>query len=151
MDRRCLPSASQMKIKIPLRFKKSQNIRIIIDCTEFFCAQPRSFHRQGNLYSSYTSHTTFGFISDAFEYSISAREITIQSGLLDKLHRGDLVLADRRFTIKDLLNKKGADLNISLIVSGRSRLTPQEEVKTKINASARINSCWARHIKTLKI
>ena len=79
--------------KSPLRFKKSQNIRIIIDCTEFFCAQPRSFHRQGNLYSSYTSHTTFGFISDEFECSISDREIPVQSGL----HRGDLVLADRRF------------------------------------------------------
>ena len=104
---KCLPSASQMKKKIPLRFKKNQNIRIIIDCTEFFCAQPRSFHRQGNLNSSYTSHTTFGFISDAFsECSISDREITIQSGLLDKLHKGVLVLADIGFTIKGLLNKK---------------------------------------------
>ena len=96
-----------MKKKNLLCFKNNQNIRIIIDCTEFFCAQPRSFLRQGNLYSSYTSHTTFGFVSDAFsKCSISDREITIQYGLLDKLHRGDLVLADRGFTIKDVLNKK---------------------------------------------
>ena len=106
MDRKCLPSATQMKKKIPLRFKKIQNIGIIIDCTIFYCAHPRSFHRQGNLYWSYTSHTTFGFISDAFECSISDREIALQSGLLDKLHKGDLVLVDRRFTIKDLLKRE---------------------------------------------
>ena len=72
----------------------------------------------GNLYSSYKSHTTFGFISYAFECSISDREIVIQSGLLDKLHRGDLVLADRGFTIKDLLNKNGANLNIPHFLVG---------------------------------
>ena len=98
-----LPHKSIKKFCFAL--KKNQNIRNIIDCTEFFCAQPRSFHRQGN--SSYTSHTSFGFISDAFsECSISDREITIQSGLLDKLHRGDLVLVDRAITFKDLLSKK---------------------------------------------
>ena len=65
--------------------------------------------------------------------------LVIQYGLLHKLHRGDLVLADRGFIIKDLLNKKPADLNIPPFLSGRSRLTPQEEMET-INANARIHA-----------
>ena len=40
----------------------------------------------------------------------------------------------------DLLNKKAADLSIPLFLSGRSRLTPQEEMETKINANARIQA-----------
>ena len=48
----------------------------------------------------------------------------------------------------DLLNKKGADLSIPLFLSGRSRLTPQEEMETKINADARIQA--ERAIERLK-
>ena len=50
-----------------------------------------------------------------------------------------MVLADRGFIIEDLLNKKRADLNIPPFLRGRGRLTPQEEMGTKINANARIH------------
>lgn len=51
---------------------------------------------------------------------------------------GDLVLADRGFTIKDLTDEKGIALNIPAFLKGRSRLTPQEEVETKLIARTRI-------------
>ena len=63
---------------------------------------------------------------------------------------GDLVLADRGFIIKDLLNKKRADLIIPPFLSGRSRLTSQEEMETKINANAHRPIHVERAIERLK-
>ena len=63
--------------------------------------------QQGRLYSSYKSHTTVKFligvapsgachfVSDGYEGSISDKQITIQSGYLDYIQEGDLILADR--------------------------------------------------------
>ena len=50
------------------------------------------------------------FCSDLFEGSISDRQITIDSGFLDFIEAGDLVLADRGFVIHDLLSSKNASL-----------------------------------------
>jgi len=85
---------------------------------------PRDFRRQGNLYSSYNNHHTFKsligvalngsivYVSDLFEGSISDRAIIEKSGFLDKINPGDLILADRGFTIEDLLIARQASLNI---------------------------------------
>ncbi|KXJ07635.1 hypothetical protein AC249_AIPGENE22957 [Exaiptasia diaphana] len=48
----------------------------------------------------------------AFEGSISDNEITIKSGLLDKLKPNDAVMADRGFTIREVLAKQ----NIRLVI-----------------------------------
>lgn len=52
---------------------------------------------------------------------------------------GDLVLADRGFTITDLLLVKHATLNIPPFLGQRSKFTAQEELKTRRIAKARIN------------
>lgn len=70
------------------------------------------------------------FISDLFEGSISDEEIVKQSGFLDKLEPGDLVMADRGFRIKKLLYEKGVELVIPPFLNGRERLSAQEEAKT---------------------
>lgn len=53
---------------------------------------------------------------------------------MDILDEKDLVLTDRGFTIKDLLDEKQVDLNIPAFLGGRERLTAQEEVETKLIA-----------------
>ena len=65
------------------------------------------FKRQGNLYPSYKHHSTYKclvgvapngcvmFASDAFEGSMSDNEIVKQSGFLEYLQPGDMILADR--------------------------------------------------------
>ncbi len=59
---------------------------------------------------------------------------------IDKyLQPGDLVLADRGFTVREFLQERLVDLNIPPFLLGRERLTPQEEVATKQIARARIH------------
>ncbi|XP_041858672.1 uncharacterized protein LOC121650918 [Melanotaenia boesemani] len=136
---------------LPSCFKRFKGIRTIIDCTEFFVEQASNFEQQGNLYSSYKSHGTYKvlvgvsptgavmFVSDAYEGSISDVEIVKQSGFLDNLEAGDLVLADRGFTIREILAERGVHLNIPPFLSGRKRLTPEEEIYTKKIARVRIH------------
>jgi hypothetical protein len=79
------------------------------------------------------------FISDCFEGSMSDRESVLQSGFLDYIEKGDLVLADRGFQIGDLLSKKGATLNIPPFLKGRKAFNLDETQTTKIIAKARIH------------
>lgn len=148
------------KENMPRCFKRFKNLRLIIDATEFVVQSPTNFQQQGNMYSKYKAKTTFkvligiapqgacAFVSDAFEGSISDRELTIQSGLLEKINPGDLIMADRGFTIKDILQEKGADLNIPPFLAGRDKFTAQEELETKRIAKGRIHV--ERFIEKLK-
>ena len=148
---RMFPSREILKLNMPPCFAKFKDIRVIIDCCEFFVEQSMHFRRQGNLYSSYKNHSTYKclvgiapsgavmFISDAFEGSMSDNEIVKQSGFLDKLVAGDMILADRGFTIRDVLYAKQVDLNIPPFLHGRNRLTREEEIKTRQIARVRIH------------
>lgn len=52
------------------------------------------------------------FVSDAWGGETSERQIVIDSGILNLLEPGDNVMADKGFTIRDLLLEKGCTLNI---------------------------------------
>lgn len=141
---------------LPSCFKNLKGIRIIIDCTEFCVEQASYFEPQGHLYSSYKSHGTYKvlvglsptgavmFVSDAFEGSISDVEIVKQSGFLDHLEAGDLVLSNRRFTIKKILAEKGVGLNIPPLSNWRKKLTAKE-----IQAQ-QIETCVKRCIEKIR-
>lgn len=144
------PQSVMSKLK-PKCFRKMKNLRVIIDCTEIFVQESGDFAKQGNNYSHYKSHTTVKvlvgiapngavvFVSDAFEGSISDKEIVKKSGFLDMIEAQDLVLADRGFLIADLLRKKQAHLNIPPFLGNRDKFTPVEEAKTKEIAILRIH------------
>ena len=84
--------------------------RVIIDATEVFVEQRRLPELQQMTFSSYKNHNTFKalvgispsgaitFVSKLFPGSISDRELTRRSGLLDLLQPGDSVMADRGTT-----------------------------------------------------
>ena len=136
---------------LPKTFKKYKNIRCIIDCTEVHVQSPGNFEAQGNQYSSYKGHTTYKFlvaiapngailfVSDAYEGSISDKEIVRLSGFLDFFNTGDVVMADRGFLIKELLNERHVRLIIPPFFGARHRFTPQEEALTKDIAKHRIH------------
>ena len=90
-------------------------------------------------YSSYKSHTTFKdligiapsghitLISQLYAGSISDRELTVRSGLLNlPFNQGDVVMADKGFTISDLLEPIGVSLNISPFLGSQNQQTPKK-------------------------
>lgn len=127
-----------------------QCYRCILDCTEIFVVRVEDPNTHQLTFSSYKHRPTFkvlvscdergavNFISDLFVGSISDREIIIKSGILEKLKRGDSILADRGFDISDLVENKGVTLNIPPFLKGRKQFSHYEVMKTRIIANRRI-------------
>jgi hypothetical protein len=102
-------------IKKPKELRGIPNLRAIIDCTEFYIQQPTKLSSQRSTHSQYKSSNTFkllvaispiahiSFISKLFSGSISDKEIVKESGFLEQLEPGDVVMADKGFNIQDLL------------------------------------------------
>lgn len=110
---------------MPESFKaKYPSTRVIIDCTELFIQSSSSLINQSLTFSSYKHHTTvkflvgispsgvITFVSDAWPGKTSDRQLTEECGLLELLEPNDSVMADKGFTIADLLEKRQCFLNI---------------------------------------
>ena len=104
-----------------------------------------------NPVSNYKNHNTFKalvgispsgaitFVSKLFPGSISDKELTRKSGLIDLLESGDSVMADRGFNIEDDLIVKGVHLNIPPFLRGKQQLEEGELIVTRRIASLRIH------------
>ena len=97
-------------------FQKSPEFktkRCILDCTEFALQAPSALCLNAMTYSDYKSRHAvnnlccitpddhFSFVSKAFSGSISDNAITMRSGMLDLCEPGDILLADKGFTISN--------------------------------------------------
>lgn len=158
------PSASIIKKNLPRSFRKSfPKTRIVIDCSELFMQKPRSVDAQRLTWSSYKTHNTFKFLlgiapsgqvtflSNLFSGSISDREIVVQSKIIDLIEKGDDIMADRGFNIRDILLKKNATLNMPAF-SGGKQLSSRAVIRSRRIASVRIHVERAmKRIKNFKI
>ena len=79
------------------------------------------------------------FISELYAGSISDREIAERSGILDlPFNEGDDVMADKGFTIEDLL-PLGVSLNIPPFLGQSQQIPAEDVVKTQVIASLGIH------------
>ena len=137
---------------MPKIFKEQYpSTRVIIDATEVFIQQPSLPELQQRTFSSYKNHNTFKaligispsgavtFVSKLYPGNISDKELTRQSGLMDKLQPGDSVMADRGFDIMEDLALLGVKLNIPPFLRGKSQLVHRELIETRRIASLRIH------------
>ena len=125
--------------------------RVIIDCTEIKYQMPSSLLLNSELLSSYKNNATLkclvgitpggamSFVSQLYTGHISDREIVMPSGFLDQqFNNGDSVMADKGFTIDDLL-PPGVGLNIPPFLGMQGQMSAEDVVKTQSIASLRVH------------
>jgi hypothetical protein len=95
-----------------------------------------------------TPQGTVCFVSKAWGGRTSDKYLTENSGILKNLLPGDLMLADRGFTVNDSVQSYHAQLNIRAFTKGKKQLDPVDVEKTRKIASVRIHV--ERIIGTLK-
>lgn len=127
------------------------NTRVIIDCTEIRIQQPSSLVLNSQSYSHHKGTNTFKclieivphgdvtFISSLYTGCMSDVEITKCSGLLDLPEPGDDVMADQGFTLRRLIEERGAILNIPPFLSSKRQFTPEEVIEREQIAKLRIH------------
>ena len=73
-----------------------------------------------------TPSGAISFVSEAYEGSISDRKLVKVSGLLEKLEAGDEVMADKGFTIQDLLIPYGIRLNMPPFLQSNTQMAASD-------------------------
>jgi hypothetical protein len=131
--------------------EKYRHLRCTIDCTECFIEKPRNLELQSLTWSDYKKHNTVKFLvaispngsicflSKAWCGRASDRRITMESGFMELIEPGDLVLADRGFPILEDLAVRNAILAIPPPSSGIEQQERSQVHKTSSVANARIH------------
>ena len=114
------------------------------------------------LCSDYKHHITYkalvgltpagelSFVSELFPGSISDREIASRCGILNPIFwdKDDEIMADKGFTIQDLLNEIGVKLNIPIFLEDRQQFSAQQVIINQTISSLRIHV--ERYISRIK-
>lgn len=132
-----------------LRYKNPNAYTAIINCSELVTNQSCKNPELSEIcFSQYKNRFTLKYLvaidekgilvycSDVFGGSMSDAKVFNESGLLQKLKSGDILLSDRGFHISGVLAEHGVALNIP---PGKGELTPIEHQETRVNALRRIH------------
>jgi transcriptional regulator with XRE-family HTH domain len=147
------PTREVLRATMPMDFRKSfgNSVAVIIDCFEVFIERPSNLLARAQTWSTYKHHNTvkfligispqgcITFISNAWGGRVSDKHLTEQSGILEHLVPGDVVLADRGFNIEDSVGVYRASLKIPAFTKGKSQLSPFEVEETRKMAHVRIH------------
>ena len=141
-----MPKVQQVRATLPTAIKeKFATTFAIIDGSEIFIEVPSDLHMQSSTWSSYKHHNTSKFlvacISPVFVGSISDVELTRLSGFLEAIEDkpGIAIMADRGFTIKDMLDNLQIELNIPPFLNERKQLPSGEVDQGRKIAAVRIH------------
>ena len=146
------PSREVLKQNMPQVFKQLYpNCRVIIDCSEIFIETPTCFSARSKTYSNYKKHNTVKFLtgvtrcgtilylSECWGGCISDKNLTQESTFLSLLEPGDIVLADRGFTVSEDIALQGARLEIPAFTRGKKQLSQQDVEMSKQLSKVRIH------------
>ena len=138
------PSRNKVDRHMPACFHDMYpSTQVILDCTEFKIQMPSALSLNSEFYSNYKGTTTFKgligisssgrivFMSSLFAGSISDKELTRQSGIIELLESGDSVMADKGFLIGDILGDKNVSLNIPPFLMQSDQFSKEEVQETQ--------------------
>ena len=128
-------------------FKKHcANCTVIIDCFEIFLERSLNPLARAQTFSSYKHHNTVKYFIGITRQRtvrnishVSNKHLTENSGILEKLHPGDAILADRGFDISDTVGLYCAQIRIPAFTKGKKQLTGIEVEQTRRTANVRIH------------
>ena len=86
-----------------------------------------------------TPSGAISFVSEAYERCISDRKLVEVCGLLEKLESGDEIMADKGFTIQDLLIPYGVHLNVPPFLQSKTQMAVSDVFTTKKIARLRVH------------
>lgn len=147
------PEREDLRKTMPLCFKKSfgNKVAVIIDCFEVYVDRPSSVLARTETWSQYKHHNTVkfligitpqgvvSFVSCGWGGRVSDKHLTENSGLLNKILPGDVVLADRGFTVSDSIAMRNAELRMPAFTKGRDQLTALEVEDSRTISNVRIH------------
>lgn len=147
------PSREQLQRTMPKCFIDSFGLKtsVIIDCFEIFIDRPSNLLARAQTFSNYKHHNTakvligitpqgtISFVSEAWGGRTSDKFLTENCGFLKNLLPGDLVLADRGFTVHEQVWFHQAELNVPAFTRGKQQLDPVDVEKTRKIANVRIH------------
>ena len=148
------PSVEQVQGTLPHSFRKQfPNTFAIIDGSELFLQTPSDLFVQSSTWSQYKHNNTakfliactpngsISYISPVFVGSISDVELTKNSGFLTTLQDkpGVSIMADRGFTIKDMLKELNIDLNMPPFLEGKPQFSSEDVQEGRKIASLHIH------------
>ena len=138
---------------MPMCFKYAfgNKVTVIIDFFEVFIEKPTNLLARAQTFSSCQYHNTIkiligitlqgsiSFVSETWRGRTSDKFLTENCGFLDKPLPGDMVMADRGFTVSESVGLKQAELVIPAFTKGKAQLDPVDVEKTRAVASVLIH------------
>ena len=142
------PGRGELLKSMPVVFRKNfKACVIIIDCFEVFIERPSSLKARVQMWSNYKQHNTvkfligvapqgvISFISKGWGGRVSDVHLTQNCGLLENMLPGDLILADRGFTIQESAGMYCAQVKVPPFTKEKRQLN-QVEVETSRHLSS---------------
>ncbi len=133
------PDRDELIRTMPMSFRqKYGKCVIIIDCFEVFIERPTNLLARSQTLSNYKHHNTVKFligispqgavtfISKAWGGRVSDVYLTEHSDLLENLQAGDLILADRGFTIHESAGLYCGEVKLPPFTRGKKQLSKAE-------------------------
>lgn len=143
------PSQESLKKTMPMCFRMDFfDTAAILDCFELQIDTPHiptdpaasfSSHKQRTTVKyliSVTPQGTFNFVSNGFCGRVSDKQVVIDSGILNNLKHGDLILADRGFPLEEVVASRGAQFMVPAFMKERNQLP---EIETRRIENVRIH------------
>ncbi|KAF2897496.1 hypothetical protein ILUMI_08678 [Ignelater luminosus] len=142
------PMRKDLQRNIPQCFKEAfgNKATVIIDCFELFIEKASNLENS-NCKHHYTVKFLIGispqgsiiFISNAYAGGASDKFIVEDSGILNKLCRGDVIIADEGFSIDNSIKSYCAEVKYPSFVKDKKQLSAVDSETTRKLADVRIH------------